>query len=246
MTTLTSRGVPLAESTDPADIAARVNPVAQLVHDRPGVSALTTTERNALTGVELWDGRVILNTTADRLQRWDAGTATWVQIPDAADIGSLLTSSAPAASPSVNGAVGVSVSAARADHVHPAPAWQAYTPTYGYTAGTGATLDGRWLQLGKTIHFWARIKLGTGFTIGSGPTLSLPVARRAGGPDFAIHALITDTGTSNYLGIGYLSSGAASLWIPSANGLFAAVGATTPFTWAAGDEITFSGTYEAA
>lgn len=80
MTTYTSRGVPMAEGTDPADIAARVNAVANIVHDRPGVSPLTTTERDALSGSSLWDGRVILNTTLDQLQRYDLGVTGWAGI----------------------------------------------------------------------------------------------------------------------------------------------------------------------
>lgn len=82
MTTYTSRGVPMAQGTDSADIAARLNPVAQVVHDRPGVSALTTAQRNALAGAELWDGRVITNLTIDRLQRYDAGLGAWVTLQD--------------------------------------------------------------------------------------------------------------------------------------------------------------------
>lgn len=117
MTTFTTRNVPLVEATDPADIAARVNPVAQLQHDRPGVSALTTTQRNALTGAELWDGRLILNTTTDRLNRYDLGTTTWVAVADLSEIAALL---ATTGTPATNGtaARGVSTSAARADHVH--------------------------------------------------------------------------------------------------------------------------------
>lgn len=80
MTTFTSRGVPMAEDSDAADIAARVNPVAQLHHDRPGVSPLTTTQRNALAGSELWDGRVIYNTILDRLQYYDLTAAAWVDL----------------------------------------------------------------------------------------------------------------------------------------------------------------------
>lgn len=77
MTTFTSRGVPMAENSDAADIAARVNAVADVVHDRPGVSALTTVQRDALSGSDLWDGRVILNTTTDQLQSYDLATTTW-------------------------------------------------------------------------------------------------------------------------------------------------------------------------
>ena len=77
MTTYTSRNVPMAEDTDAADIAARVNPVAQLHHDRPGVSALTTVQRDALAGSELWPGRVIFNTTTQAFEVWRSDYAEY-------------------------------------------------------------------------------------------------------------------------------------------------------------------------
>lgn len=126
--------------------------------------------------------------------------------------------------------------------------WLAYTPTFNYTIGTGGTLTGRYIQIGKLVHFWARAVLGTGFTIGAGPALSIPVARRSGGPDLSFTSLITDAGSGNHLAAGFLGSAgtSASTWITGTNGVFAAVSPTFPFAWAAGDEIAVHGTYEAA
>jgi len=47
--------------------------------------ALTTTQRNNLSGDDLWDGRVITNITTDRLNRYDAGLAEWVAVADEQD-----------------------------------------------------------------------------------------------------------------------------------------------------------------
>lgn len=77
MTTYTSRNVPMVEDSDAADIAARVNPVAQIVNDRPGISPLTTTQRNALAGSELWAGRVIFNTTTQAYEIWRSDLSEW-------------------------------------------------------------------------------------------------------------------------------------------------------------------------
>lgn len=77
MTTYTSRGVPQAEESDPANIADRVNAVADVVHDRPGVSPLTTAQRNALAGAELWPGRVIFNTTTQAHEIYRSDFAEW-------------------------------------------------------------------------------------------------------------------------------------------------------------------------
>jgi len=50
------------------------------------VIPMTTTTRNNLTAGEKWDGRVIANTTIDRLERYDEGTAAWLQIAEQSDI----------------------------------------------------------------------------------------------------------------------------------------------------------------
>lgn len=145
-------------------------------------------------------------------------------------------------------AVGTAVKAAREDHVHPAPAWQAYTPTMigGYSAGSGAVFDGRYVQIGKTVHFRARVKLGTGFTIGSGVGLSLPVARAASSMDWQANVSLLDTGSANYYAIGYMNATGVGCWLFGGGGAYAAVTPTAPFTWAANDEIWINGTYEAA
>jgi hypothetical protein len=53
---------------------------------RNTVLPLTQTQRNNLTGPDLWDGRLVLNTTTDRLNRYDAGTSTWKQIADSSEV----------------------------------------------------------------------------------------------------------------------------------------------------------------
>lgn len=93
-----------------------------------GVSTVTTTERDALTGSDLWDGRVVLNITTDRLNRYDLGTTTWVEVADMQDIGTLLATSGLPAAPGT-ASRGVSNFAARADHVHPQPALETIDTT---------------------------------------------------------------------------------------------------------------------
>lgn len=60
--------------------------LAASVELRNTVLPLTQTQRNNLTGTDLWDGRLVLNTTTDRLNRYDAGTATWKVIADVSDL----------------------------------------------------------------------------------------------------------------------------------------------------------------
>lgn len=60
--------------------------LAASIELRNTVLPLTQTQRNNLTGTDLWDGRLVLNTTTDRLNRYDAGTSTWKPIADLSDV----------------------------------------------------------------------------------------------------------------------------------------------------------------
>jgi hypothetical protein len=73
----TPKGVPYAAGTDPNDLTLHTQGLADWIDARPGVSPLTTAQRDALTGADLWDGRVILNLDTERLQRYDATAANW-------------------------------------------------------------------------------------------------------------------------------------------------------------------------
>jgi hypothetical protein len=50
------------------------------------VVPMTQTQRNNLTGTDLWDGRLIENTTTDRVNRYDAGSDTWKILIETADL----------------------------------------------------------------------------------------------------------------------------------------------------------------
>lgn len=248
-----SRGAPYPLGTDANNTAADIQALSLWVNDRPGVSPLTTTQINALTGVDRWDGRVVLDTTLDRLKRWDAGLASWVLVADFSEIAALLATSGTPAALADTASRGVSGSAARADHVHAWPAWQAYTPTVGnMTLGTGGTSSGRYVQLGKTVHFRAKVVLGTGFTLGVGgpPGVTFPVASSvltAVGRTAHLSGVFNDAGTASYTavvtdnGAGY----AVMYGLGVSGGLYN-ITASNPFAFAAGDSLEYSGTIEAA
>lgn len=128
--------------------------------------------------------------------------------------------------------------------------WTPYTPTYNFSVGNGTgTLglrEGRYKKVGRTVHFYARIRMGTGFTIGSGATIGLPVNRLGGVGDYECTAQLLDSGTTNYSAIGYMAPTGVSIWTRGTNGAYSPVGSTAPFTWAIGDEIAVAGTYESA
>ncbi len=76
----TARGYPFSLGSDTADtIDTTMQSLAEMVDARPGVSSLTTAERNALAGAaELWDGRIIWNRTTARVERYNLGTNIWI------------------------------------------------------------------------------------------------------------------------------------------------------------------------
>ena len=135
----------------------------------------------------------------------------------------------------------------------------AYTPTLtGLTVGTGGlpTNVGRWVREGNFIDVEAIITLGTtGFSVGTGFTISLP---------FPADSTFNQSAT--IIGISTLSDATGPLY-PAPTVLIAAstvetryqstasatassslgqCGATSPFTWAASDRITMKARYRVA
>jgi hypothetical protein len=243
VTTLTSRNVPILEASDAADIPARVNPLAQLFNDRPGVSALTTTQRNALTGAELWDGRVILNTTTDRLNRYDLGTTTWVAVADSSEVAALLaTSGTPAADGTASR--GVSAFAARADHIHPEPTYSTWSPTLvGFTVTNQLAT---YCAIGKFVHVNYRATIATASSVMYVP-LPFSYARTlTAGTTTVVGTCyagdISANGTA--IGVAYLDT-TARLGFTGPTGVWRA-DTSIPFAWAVGDTFAISAMYERA
>jgi hypothetical protein len=53
---------------------------------RNQVLPMTTVQRNNLVGVDLWDGRLIVNTDTDRINRYDLGTLSWAAVAEYAEM----------------------------------------------------------------------------------------------------------------------------------------------------------------
>jgi hypothetical protein len=134
--------------------------------------------------------------------------------------------------------------------------WTTYTPTItadggGFSLGNGVA-SGRYKQIGKTVFFYTKLVYGSTTSPGSGHwNFSLPV--EAHNSNFEFSASILDDGNAWYGGIGngnYVGSttlfavitpsptSSSTGWVPVGNG--------GPFTWGAADNITISGSYEAA
>lgn len=81
MPSTTAKGVPYSVGLDPVStIDTTMQSLAQWVDDNPGIRVVTTAQRDAITGVGLWDGRFVWNVTTASLERWSAGTTKWVSV----------------------------------------------------------------------------------------------------------------------------------------------------------------------
>ena len=135
-------------------------------------------------------------------------------------------------------------------------AWTGYTPTItadggGFSLGNG-TVSGRYKQIGKTVFFYAKFVYGSTSNAGSGHwNFTLPV--EAYNSNYTFSATILDDGTAWYGGIGNgnytgsTTSFAVNVTSPNAGvSTWVVVGNGGPFTWGTADNITISGSYEAA
>jgi len=134
--------------------------------------------------------------------------------------------------------------------------WTTYTPTLtNLTLGTGGSSFCEWRDEGHWAHVRLRFTLGSsGFTVGTLPTATLPVAMSA---PFSTNARLDNDATyfdtsATQTFAGDLSCIASSttavrfLAWPSSVGLAQPVTATAPFTWAAGDVLSVEFGYRTA
>lgn len=130
-------------------------------------------------------------------------------------------------------------------------AWQDWTPSYvNITVGNG-TVTAKYIQIGKTVHFFWKIVCGSTTAISNNHTITPPVTPNARytahnfmpvgvtntndvtGNDFAGWVVFTTSGNFNPLIANYAGS----------NGQ---ITSAFPITEASGDTHALSGTYEAA
>ena len=128
--------------------------------------------------------------------------------------------------------------------------WTAWTPTWTATTtnpviGNGS-LTGGYILAGKLCHFWAQITMGSTTTYGTGSwLLDMPTAPR--NSRWAFQGTARDTSASaTYPFVGEQSGGIVLRALPTTAGNpLTSMSSTVPFTWATGDGLFLSGTYEA-
>lgn len=128
-------------------------------------------------------------------------------------------------------------------------AWVSFTPTWtGLTIGN-ATVDAKYMQIGKTVTFFISVTMGSTTAFGANWTATLPVTARIGGEYRFPIGMKDASAANNYIGTTFNhTTTVMNLAITGGtNGLLpGTITSTVPFAWAVSDLLTISGTYEAA
>jgi hypothetical protein len=133
-----------------------------------------------------------------------------------------------------------------------AGAYTTYTPTSagGWTLGNG-TATGRYIQIGKMVHFTATITLGTTSVIAGAVFIDFPVTAQTANNNQPIgNSRCLDSGVQAF--DGQIAQNSGTNFIVTLTNNFTSYSqegvytATIPFTWGTGDIIWVCGTYEAA
>lgn len=132
--------------------------------------------------------------------------------------------------------------------------WQPWTPTLTATTTdpSGWTGTGRWYQVGSLVVCRFKLTAQTGMTAGSGTyRVSLPIAA-----DLTISSdtplgqvALFDLGTGGWTGFAVATAAqqiTVYYHVAAVAGAWNFVGAALPWTWAAGDVISGTITYESA
>jgi hypothetical protein len=131
-------------------------------------------------------------------------------------------------------------------------AWRSFTPTFSnFTLGNG-TVVARYAQIGKTVHFYVQVTLGSTSSVTGSIAINAPVAKNSNMGAPIGQAFFQDSGTA-FQTAGYLQSSPGSnvfeafAFLANLTYLQSAItSATIPFTWANTDLFGFRGTYEVA
>ena len=133
----------------------------------------------------------------------------------------------------------------------PGGAWTTWTPSYvNLTIGNG-TVVAVYKKIGRTIHFRYKLTLGSTSSIGSAPTISLPVNLNSIDSIINSSGYCSPGGSDNYITArnntdGVTSFRPAALGAGGAYATLSNITATTPGTWATGNILQLAGSYEGA
>lgn len=124
-------------------------------------------------------------------------------------------------------------------------AWTAFTPSWtNLTVGSGSS-SGYYCKIGKTVHFRVYFTFAADSSVSGTPKLALPLANYT---TSVLHTIgivnYRDNGGSDYNGAIDQSGNLLCYQAGSTYVTQIGAGATTPFTFATGDQISVTGTYQ--
>lgn len=127
--------------------------------------------------------------------------------------------------------------------------FQSWSPSYAnLTVGNG-TVVSNYFRAGELIVASFQFALGSTSAIGTGPTISWPVAAQLTSNNVVGDAWFLDSGTASYGGQLLVVSSVFTPRVEVATGTYATettLSSTVPFTWTTGDVLAFTATYQAA
>jgi hypothetical protein len=210
---------------------------------KPGV-----VDNTAARPASPFEGQMIYQKDTDQILVWNG--SSWLLVPPTASPEFTGTPLAPTATAGTNTTqIATTAFVTAVNNVR--GAYTAYTPTIGgFTLGNG-TINTRYTQVNKMVHYYGRVTLGS-TSVMTGPLdLGLPVN---------IHAsstIIDPVGVSNaynnsliYIGhpINLFNASVRFTWLVT-SGAYATqadTGPSVPFTWASTHYFMWNFTYEAA
>lgn len=128
-------------------------------------------------------------------------------------------------------------------------AWTAFTPTANNVTLGNGTLTGRYHPTGQTVDFQITLTFGSTTALTGSPTFTPPVTALAAGQPFGDCNAFDSSAGADYPINAKLSTTTLIVtraFPTTAGNALVGLGATVPFTWAAGDVLTINGRYEAA
>lgn len=143
-------------------------------------------------------------------------------------------------------------------------AWTSWTPTWTTTTGSAtpsfgnATVDCKYVKIGRTVHFRMNITFGSTTNFGSSPSssdnwlFSMPVAAPASGVPVGYVSMWVGSLTKATAGLAHLNSTTQIILYTGSgnvdNSTLAGgiADSVSPLTWANGDRLSVIGSYETA
>jgi hypothetical protein len=125
-----------------------------------------------------------------------------------------------------------------------------FTPTWtNYTRGNGTTVA-YYMRVNKLVYVYVEETLGSTSSMGTQPTMTLPVSATRIQAISVSRSRIDDTGTQVFFGtVMPNSASAVQVYADNASGTYTAfsnITATVPMTWASTDKFQLAFVYEAA